>query len=222
MRILLIEEDTGLLKKITNKLIDAGFLCDSVDNLKDGEYYFDIRHYALVIVSWNLDDSKTFVRDVSNGRFKTPVIAISSCGDSEDEIEALHKGADGYWHKSYDIDVLLARVKARLRISNLREVIKIEELVVNTKEESISYNDRKIDLTGKVFDVFAYLAMQHGTIVSKEQLLDALWVDPDTVTPNVIDVAINRIRQNLDKRMGIISIETVRRRGYRFCYPSCQ
>ena len=58
-----------------------------------------------------------------------------------------------------------------------------------------------------------------GVGISKEQLLDAIWEEPELVTPNVIEVAINQIRQKMDKPLNIGTIETVRRRGYRFCYP---
>jgi two-component system OmpR family response regulator len=61
--------------------------------------------------------------------------------------------------------------------------------------------------------------MHKDQIVSKEQLLDAIWEEPELVTPNVIEVAINQIRQKMDKPLGITTIETVRRRGYRFCFP---
>ena len=54
---------------------------------------------------------------------------------------------------------------------------------------------------------------------NKEQLLDAIWEEPELVTPNVIEVAINQIRQKMDKPLNISTIETVRRRGYRFCFP---
>jgi len=63
------------------------------------------------------------------------------------------------------------------------------------------------------------LAIHSDQIVSKEQLLDAIWDEPELVTPNVIEVAINQIRQKMDKPLKISTIETVRRRGYRFCYP---
>ena len=64
------------------------------------------------------------------------------------------------------------------------------------------------------------MAKQKEQIVSKEQLLDAIWEEPELVTPNVIEVAINQIRQKIDKPLGIATIETVRRKGYRFCYPN--
>ncbi|MBT3882162.1 MAG: helix-turn-helix domain-containing protein, partial [Campylobacteraceae bacterium] len=51
---------------------------------------------------------------------------------------------------------------------------------------------------------------------------DAIWEEPELVTPNVIEVAINQIRQKMDKPLNIATIETIRRRGYRFCYPSAE
>ena len=74
-------------------------------------------------------------------------------------------------------------------------------------------------MKGKPFEVLTHLARHRDQIVSKEQLLDAIWEEPELVTPNVIEVAINQIRQKMDKPLCISTIETVRRRGYRFCYP---
>lgn len=219
MRTLLIEEDVELTKKIIDKLEGAGFVCDAVHNLKDGEYYFDIRDYDLVIVDWNFAESKEFVRTARYNQPKTVIITLSESSDTKSEIDALREGADDYLHKPFDIDVLFARIEARLR-SSIRDVIKVGDLTINTTDETVSYQGRDIYIMGKVFEVLAHLAMRRDQIVSKEQLLDAIWVEPELVTPNVIDVAIDRIRKQIDKPMNITTIETVRRRGYRFCYPN--
>ncbi len=98
-------------------------------------------------------------------------------------------------------------------------LIEIEDLVINPDEEKITYKNQEIELKGKPFEVLTHLARHRDQIVSKEQLLDAIWEEPELVTPNVIEVAINQIRQKMDKPLNIATIETVRRRGYRFCYP---
>mgnify|MGYP000483332186 CR=1 FL=1 len=220
MRILLIEENVELTKSITDKLTDQGFFCDVVNTLKDGEYYFDIRHYGLVLLDWNLAESKEFIGSARYSQPKALIIALSGRDDTKSEIEALQGGADDYLRKPFDMDVLLARIEARLRRSDIRKIIKIEDLTINTDEETVNYQGRDIDVKGKVFEVFAHLAMRRDQIISKEQLLHALWIEPELVTPNVIDVAINQIRDRIDKPMGITTIETVRRRGCRFCYPN--
>ncbi|MCG3718242.1 winged helix-turn-helix domain-containing protein, partial [Aliarcobacter butzleri] len=99
-------------------------------------------------------------------------------------------------------------------------VIEIDDLVINPDEEKIEYAGEEIELKGKPFEVLTHLARHRDQIVSKEQLLDAIWEEPELVTPNVIEVAINQIRQKMDKPLNISTIETIRRRGYRFCYPN--
>ena len=127
-------------------------------------------------------------------------------------------GADDYIKKPLDFDVLLARIEARLRIDG-SNTIKIGELTIDPDEEKIIYKGHEIELKGKPFEVLTHLARHSDQIVSKEQLLDAIWEEPELVTPNVIEVAINQIRQKMDKPLNISTIETVRRRGYRFCFP---
>ena len=113
---------------------------------------------------------------------------------------------------------MVARIEARLRFGGTN-VIKIDDLIIDPDEEKITYLGQDIELKGKPFEVLTHLARHSDQIVSKEQLLDAIWEEPELVTPNVIEVAINQIRQKMDKPLNISTIETVRRRGYRFCFP---
>ena len=112
---------------------------------------------------------------------------------------------------------MLARIDARVEMND--KIIKIEDLTINPGEEIITYKEQSNTLIGKPLEVLTHLAKHRDQIVSKEQLLDALWIDPEFVTPQVIDVAISQIRQKIDKPFGITTIETVGRRGYRFIFP---
>ena len=219
MRVLFLEEDATLNQRIAEKLITAGYACDSVDSFSDCEYYMGIRHYDLVLVDWGLVEGKDFIAAIRNTQANTAVIVLSCRDDIKSEITALREGADDYLRKPFDIDVLLARVESALRCYRVNPRIEISDLIIDTSEEIVSYQGMDVDIKGKVFEVFAYLANHRNTIVSKEQLLDAIWIDPELVTPQVIDVAINQIRKKMDIPLGIVTIETVRRRGYRFCYP---
>lgn len=143
---------------------------------------------------------------------------LSAKDDKESEIKALRAGADDFIKKPFDFDVLVARLEARLRFGG-SNIIKIDDLIIDPDEEKITYLGQEIELKGKPFEVLTHLARHSDQIVSKEQLLDAIWEEPELVTPNVIEVAINQIRQKMDKPLNISTIETVRRRGYRFCFP---
>lgn len=220
MRILIIEDEVTLNKMLAEGLKEFGYQSDVVETLKDGEYYLDIRNYDLVLMDWMLPDGNSvdIIGDIKTNTPKTAVIVLSARDDNESEIEALRSGADDYIRKPFDFDVLVARIEARLRFGG-SNIIEIEDLIINPEEEKITYKEIEIELKGKPFEVLTHLARHRDQIVSKEQLLDAIWEEPELVTPNVIEVAINQIRQKMDKPLGITTIETVRRRGYRFCFP---
>ena len=220
MRILIIEDEVTLNKMLAEGLKEFGYQSDVVETLKDGEYYLDIRNYDLVLMDWMLPDGNSIdiIGDIKTNTPKTVVVVLSARDDNESEIEALRAGADDYIRKPFDFDVLIARIEARLRFGG-SNIIEIEDLTINPEEEKITYKENEIELKGKPFEVLTHLARHRDQIVSKEQLLDAIWEEPELVTPNVIEVAINQIRQKMDKPLNITTIETVRRRGYRFCFP---
>jgi len=220
MRILIVEDEITLNKTIAEGLSEFGYQTDSSENYKDAEYYIGIRNYDLVLTDWMLPDGDG-VDLITMVKQKTPraaCIVLSAKDDKESEIKALKAGADDYIKKPFDFDILVARIEARLRFGGTN-VIKIDDLVIDPDEEKITYKGQEIELKGKPFEVLTHLARHSDQIVSKEQLLDAIWEEPELVTPNVIEVAINQIRQKMDKPLEISTIETVRRRGYRFCFP---
>ena len=220
MRILIVEDEITLNKTIAEGLTEYGYQTDTSESPKDAEYYVGFRNYDLVLSDLMLPDGNgiELIEAIKAKSPRTSVVIISAKDDKETEIKALRAGADDYIKKPFDFDILVARLEARLRFGGTN-VIKIDDLVIDPDEEKIIYKDQEIELKGKPFEVLTHLARHSDQIVSKEQLLDAIWEEPELVTPNVIEVAINQIRQKMDKPLNISTIETVRRRGYRFCFP---
>jgi len=220
MRVLIVEDEITLNRTLVEGLQEFGYQADSCENYKDAEYYIGIRNYDMILTDWMLPDGDgiDLVGLVKQKAPRTACVVLSAKDDKESEIKALKAGADDYIKKPFDFDVLLARIEARLRFGGTN-ILKIEDLLIDPDEEKISYKGIDIELKGKPFEVLTHLAVNSDQIVSKEQLLDAIWDEPELVTPNVIEVAINQIRQKMDKPLNISTIETVRRRGYRFCYP---
>ncbi|MGL2723614.1 response regulator-like transcription factor HsrA [Helicobacter pylori] len=217
MRVLLIEKNSVLGGEIEKGLNVKGFMADVTESLEDGEYLMDIRNYDLVMVSDK--NALSFVSRIKEKHSSIVVLVSSDNPTSEEEIHAFEQGADDYIAKPYrSIKALVARIEARLRFWG-SSVIEIGDLTISPDEEKIIYKGREVEVKGKPFEVLTHLARHRDQIVSKEQLLDAIWEEPEMVTPNVIEVAINQIRQKMDKPLGISTVETVRRRGYRFCYP---
>ncbi|QQW96704.1 response regulator-like transcription factor HsrA [Helicobacter pylori] len=217
MRVLLIEKNSVLGGEIEKGLNAKGFMADVTESLEDGEYLMDIRNYDLVMVSDK--NALSFVSRIKEKHSSIVVLVSSDNPTSEEEVHAFEQGADDYIAKPYrSIKALVARIEARLRFWG-SNVIEIGDLIISPDEEKIIYKGCEVEVKGKPFEVLTHLARHRDQIVSKEQLLDAIWEEPEMVTPNVIEVAINQIRQKMDKPLGISTVETVRRRGYRFCYP---
>jgi two-component system OmpR family response regulator len=216
MRILIIEDEITLNKTLSDGLKEFGYQNDVAENISDGRYFLNIRNYNLVLLDWMLPDGSgvDMIAEIKEQSPKTSIIVLSARDDKESEIEALRAGADDYIKKPFDFEILLVRIESKLRFGT-SNIIEVEELVINPEEEKIIYKGKDIELKGKPFEVLTHLAMHKDQIVSKEQLLDAIWEEPELVTPNVIEVAINQIRQKMDKPLSITTIETVRRRGYR-------
>lgn len=221
MRILVIGKNQDFIDKLMRELAKKdNYQVDTALNIKDGRYHIDVRNYDLVLTEWILSDGSAIdlIPIVKGKNSKIPVIVMGD-RDAEHEIKSFQNGADDYLTHPLNTDVLIVRIQARLKMWD-SNMIEINDMIILPEEERITYKGVEVEVKGKPFEVLTHLARQKGQIVSKDQLLNAIWEEPELVTPNVIEVAINQIRQKLDKPLGINTIETVRRRGYRFCYPS--
>ncbi len=220
MRLLIVEKDETLNELIKRSLNDAGYKTDEAYTIKDAKYFLDIRHYNLVLIDLNFGMSEVF-KFIDYAKNLFPLIKIIVLSDDmsvETEIKTLKMGADDYIKKPLNFDLLITRVNVALR-SGKESQIKIKDLIIVKDEEKIIYKGQESYLKGKAFEVFMHLARYPNQVISKEQLLDAIWEEPEMVTPNVIEVAVNQIRQKVDKVFKIDTIKTIRRRGYKFCYP---
>ncbi len=219
MRVLIIDQDTQLNHSISEKLNELNYQVDLATNMEDANYHLDVRNYNIILLSRELisDYTTNVIKKIKEQQIKSSVIILSEEISKEHEITSLRSGADDYINKPIDLEILLVRIEAKLRLG-ASNIIEIDNLIISPEEEKIIYNGDDVELKGKPFEVLTHLAMHRDQIVSKEQLLDAIWEEPELVTPNVIEVAINQIRQKMDKPLNITTIETVRRRGYRFCF----
>jgi DNA-binding response OmpR family regulator len=114
-------------------------------------------------------------------------------------------------------ELIAARV-----LSNMRKLfgtqIDVGKLVIDITNKKIEYDDKIVSLNGKTFDILAYLALREDRVFSKDEIINALWEEPEYVSDNTVEVAINQIRKRLKSILGFQVIHTVRRRGYKFSY----
>lgn len=214
MRILVIEEDQNFGTTLLKILKHSKYQVNLAESFKDGIYFAKTYHFDLAIIQYFPQITLDFIRQMKNFSPKTSLIILAEEYKKEFELQSLQAGASDFLTQPIDFDILLARIEVHLRFGGTQG-IQIGELLIIPSEESVQFRNQILAIKGKPFEVLAYLARHQNRIISKEELLDAIWEEPKLVTPNVIEVAINQIRQKLDKPFKLQSIETIRKRGYR-------
>ena len=212
MRILLLEDDV-LLAKLVGEFLLTHFQVDIVHNIEEAEEFISLFNYDVVLLDRNIngdDIGLNLISEIKNKNSSTVIIVISAYDNITDKIEGLNLGADDYLDKPFDNDELLARIYAQSRRNQALPLIDIDGLNCDTTTKIITYQNQDIVLSKKESNLFFYLLQKKGSIVSKDELLDALYLNPQNISSNTLDVTIANIR----KKLPIAVIKTVKTRGY--------
>ena len=151
-----------------------------------------------------------------------PIIMLTAKGEEADIVVGLEIGADDYVTKPFSPRVLLARTKALLRRKTKepisKEIIQVENLVIDTGKYLVTIEGKPISLTSTEFNLLRFLAQHRGKVFTRNQLLDNVWKDETFVIDRTVDVHIRSLRKKLGSAANLI--ETVRGVGYRLAMRS--
>ena len=151
-----------------------------------------------------------------------PIIMLTAKGEETDIVVGLEIGADDYVTKPFSPRVLLARTKALLRRKTKepisKEIIQVENLVIDTGKYLVTIEGKPISLTSTEFNLLRFLAQHRGKVFTRNQLLDNVWKDETFVIDRTVDVHIRSLRKKLGSAANLI--ETVRGVGYRLAMGS--
>ncbi len=219
MRILTVGFSDEYAKEL-DKELSQYFICivDNAIDIYDATNFTDFRHYELVIiVDENVNLSlERYVNEVKKKKSETKVMILTEVYSKQPYFYAL-KADDVICHHCEHPDLIAARVLANMRhLFGLQ--ITIDKLIIDIPNKQIAYEDNIVSLNGKTFDILAYLALRKQRVFSKDEIINALWHEPEYVSDNTVEVAINQIRKKLKSTLGFQVIHTVRRRGYKFSY----
>src|SRR5262249_39520866 len=150
-----------------------------------------------------------------------PVIVVTARTAVEQRVEGLDRGANDYVTKPFSLEELLARVRAQLRSPGQREasVLETADIQMDLRTRRVYRDGDEVELTAREFDLLAYLLRHPDQVLSREQILNAVWgfdFDPRT---KVLEVYVGYLRRKLGDDNGAGPIETVRGVGYRLRVP---
>ncbi|MDH2416046.1 response regulator transcription factor [Nocardioides sp. CER19] len=217
--VLVAEDDVRLAALLEQALDEAGWRVEVVHDGRSAYASALDGSYDALLLDWMLPglEGVTVCRKLRDVGLTTPVLMLTARGDVRDRISGLDAGADDYLPKPFDIDELLARLRALHRRSSYDEtdVVQVGELVVDGGARRVTRAGTEIDLSTREFDILFLLASNAGRVVSRFTILDEVWDGETDLRSNVIDVHLATIRAKIDKPFGTNTITTVRGAGYR-------
>ncbi len=216
-RILLLEDDEGLLGKLHLVLTEEGYLVDKVGDEKSAYLQLQQARPSLLILNLNRReinevDTCRRIREVTT----VPILMLSNFNRIEDRVRGLDAGADDYLVKPYEPEELQARIRALLRRSQTEQspVFTFEDLLLDTSSRQATRKNRIIGLTAKEFDLLEMFLRHPRQVLSREVIFDRVWGYDFGGESNVLDVYIRYLRQKLELNGEPRLIFTIRGVGY--------
>ncbi len=203
MRILIVEDDRQLRTSMTRGLREASHVVEQAANGEQAIVLAKSSTFDVMILDLRLPDidGLAVCRAVRAAGNRVPILMLTALDGVEQRIVGLDAGADDYLTKPFDFGELLARLRAlsRRRLDGLPETLTVGDLTIDTARRAAHRSGREIELTAKEFALLVYLARNAGRVVSRAELLQHVWDDPQNSYSNIIDVYAGRLRRKIDE-----------------------
>jgi DNA-binding response OmpR family regulator len=220
MKILLIEDEIGIASFIAEGLGMDNYLVDIAYEGYQGLDQAVVNDYDLIILDLMLPDIDgiTICQEIRKNKITTPILMLTAKNTTEDKIIGLDAGADDYLAKPFDLNELLARVRAMLRRegrSLTSEILRVANLEMNTKTHEVKRAGKKIELSNKEFKLLDYFMRHANEVITRQQILDHVWESDIDPFSNTVEVHIRFLRQKIDQNFPKKLIKTIRGSGYK-------
>lgn len=202
MRILVVEDDLNLNRLLCTTLELEGYSVDTCFNGEDAVLYADGADFDVIIMDIlmpNLDGFDAVSKMRSKG-ITSPILFLSAKSSVEDKIKGLEIGGDYYLTKPFQMNELLAVIRAMLRkySDNKTNMITISDLTVDLASKIVTRGQHEINLTAKEFSLLEYMVRNKGMVLSREMIEQHLWNYDYEGGTNVIDVYVGYLRKKID------------------------
>jgi two-component system OmpR family response regulator len=220
MRILVVEDDATLSAQLESGLKEAGYVVDTAKDGEAGHFLGDTEPYDAVVLDLGLpvlDGITVLTRWRSDGR-TMPVLILTARDRWREKVAGFDAGADDYLTKPFQMEELLARVRALIRraAGHASPVIEVGGIAIDTRAARVTREGEAVKLTAHEYKLIAYLAHERDRVVSRTELTEHIYDQDFDLDSNTIEVFIGRLR----RKLGSDVIETVRGLGYRLSVPA--
>lgn len=215
MRILIVEDESLLANRLATTLGERGYVVDIATDGERGDFLVSTEPYDAVILDLGLPriDGLTLLERWRAGGIAVPVLVLTARGSWSEKVRGIDGGADDYLTKPFQIEELLARLRALIRRSSgqLTPELRSGAVVLDPRTSSVTLDGQPVKLTSHELRVLSYLMHHRGRIVSQTELTEHIYAQTFDRDSNTVEVFIARLR----RKLGASTIETVRGLGYR-------
>ncbi|PTX96504.1 response regulator transcription factor [Opitutus sp. ER46] len=216
MRLLVIEDDPALQATVASILREEDYAVDVASDGEEGLFKAQATAYDAIILDVLMPKLDGWgVLQQLRQTSRVPVLMLTALDDTRNRVKGLDRGADDYLPKPFDLEELLARIRALIRRSagQPSPVLRLGELTLDTAARRVELAGTEVPLTAREYSLLEYLALHRGQVVSRTELYEHLFDEDDDSLSNLLDVHVS----NLRKKLGRDLIET--RRGLGYCLP---
>ena len=215
MRVLVVEDETTLARQLAVALGGAGYAVDCAADGARADFMATTENYDAVVLDLGLPkvDGLTLLRRWREAGVLVPVLVLTARGSWHERVIGIDGGADDYVTKPFEMEEVLARVRALIRRAGGQATpeLRCGAVLLDPRAARVTVNGAPIHLTAHEFRVLSYLMHHRGRVISQSELLDHIYAKDGDRDSNTVEVFIARLR----KKLGAGSIATVRGLGYR-------
>lgn len=203
MRILLIEDHVPLARALKQGLVEDGYAVDVAHDGEEGNFKARTASYDVIILDLMLPkiDGLSLLQQWRRDGMSTHVLVLTAKDTLADKVKGLDLGADDYLTKPFELDELLARLRALVRRGHFVKdpIIRVHDLEINTASRTVKRAGKGIHLTPREYALLEFLAFHRGRVVTRPMIWEHLYDEEDENTSNVVDVYIRYLRNKIDK-----------------------
>jgi len=215
VRVLVVEDELTLSKQLADALTEAGYAVDCATDGERADFLGQTEHYDAVVLDLGLPgvDGVTLLRRWRAADIAMPVLILSARSSWSEKVLGIDTGADDYVTKPFQIEEVLARLRALIRRASgrVQPELRSGRLALDPRTTRVTLDGRPVILTSHEFRVLSYLMHQSGRVVSRAELTEHIYAQDFDRESNTVEVFIARLR----KKLGPDVIETARGLGYR-------
>jgi len=220
MRILIVEDEPALQQQVRAGIEAQGYTVDATGDGKEALYLATEYSYDAAVVDLGLPglSGLDIIARLRKSGSHLPILILTARDRWQDKVKGLEAGGDDYLTKPFQMEELLARLKAILRRAAgvAQDVLELGAISMNLSAQKVVVAGTEVELTSYEYKLLEHLARNRTRVLSKDELASHLYPHEEERDSNVIEVLIGRLRRKLDPDGSLRPLETVRGRGYRF------